>query len=94
MVDGPEHGRVAGVVTRVVLASDAHRNAIGSVTGVFRAIVNAIRRHTGVAVLQEHGLWALGSLACNGSWRSLCAMFRVARVVVRELMTCSRLPTC
>ena len=53
------------------MSSDANRSAIGSVAFAFDAIVGAMRRHEGVADVQEDGCRALGNLASNnGAWRT------------------------
>ena len=48
---------------------DANRSATGRVAGVFEAIVGAMRRHEGVAEVQEEGCMALGNLAADGALR-------------------------
>ena len=76
----------------LMLASDAHCRAIGSVAGVLRAIAGAMQRHKSVAKVQEYGRRALAMLAHDdGAWPPLCAMVCARAVVEHVLTSCSRL---
>lgn len=47
-------------------ADAENRRAIGGVAGVFEVIVRAMRRHAGVAKVQQAACFALGQLAATG----------------------------
>ena len=59
----------------LVRGSDAANTpAIGSVVGVFEAIVGAMRRHEGVVQVQGEGCRALANLAAHGALRKARVM--------------------